>query len=90
MSTHSGGLPSKLLSKIKSSNKINNFYRGRNKLYTILTKESDYYRSSIERDLDCLRSLGLEPTNTHTEIFLTSHETAWARETMKAKGLDLT
>ena len=90
MSTHSGGLPSKLLSKIKSSNKINNFYRGRNKLYTILTKESDYYRSSIERDLDCLRSLGLEPTNTHTEIFLTSHETTWARETMKAKGLDLT
>ena len=90
MSTHSGGLPSKLLSKIKSSNKINNFYRGRNKLYTILTKESDYYRSSIERDLDCLRSLSLEPINTHTEIFLTSHETTWARETMKAKGLDLT
>jgi heptosyltransferase-2 len=90
MSTHSGGLPSKLLSKIKSSNKINNFYRGRNKLYTILTKESDYYRSSIERDLDCLRSLGLEPANTHTEIFLTSHETTWARETMEAKGLDLT
>jgi ADP-heptose:LPS heptosyltransferase len=90
MSTHSGGLPSKLLSKIKSSNKINNLYRGRNKLYTILTKESDYYRSSIERDLDCFRSLGLEPKNTHTEIFLTSHETTWARKAMEARGIDFT
>ena len=90
MSTHSGGLASKLISKIKSPNKINNFYRGRNKLYTVLTKESDYYRSSIERDLDCLRSLGLEPENTHTEIFLTSHETTWARQAMEARGIDFT
>ena len=90
MSTHSGGLASKLISKIKSPNKINNFYRGRNKLYTVLTKESDYYRSSIERDLDCLRSLGLEPENTHTEIFLTSRETTWARKAMEARGIDFT
>jgi heptosyltransferase-2 len=90
MSTHSGGLASKLVSKIKSPNKINNFYRGRNKLYTVLTKESDYYRSSIERDLDCLRSLGLEPENTHTEIFLTSHEITWARKAMEARGIDFT
>ena len=90
MSTHSGGLASKLISKIKSPNKINNFYRGRNKLYTVLTKESNYYRSSIERDLDCLRSLGLEPKNTHTEIFLTSHETTWARKAMEARGIDFT
>ena len=90
MSTHSGGLASKLISKIKSPNKINNFYRGRNKLHTVLTKESDYYRSSIERDLDCLRSLGLEPGNIHTEIFLTSHETTWARKAMEARGIDFT
>jgi ADP-heptose:LPS heptosyltransferase len=90
MSTHSGGLSSKILSKIKSPNKINNFYRGCNKFYTVLTKESDYYRSSIERDLDCLRSLGLEAKNTHTEIFLTSHEITWARNTMEARGIDFT
>ncbi|MBT3515618.1 MAG: hypothetical protein HOB32_10385 [Nitrospina sp.] len=90
ISTHSGGLPSRLLSKIKTSNKINNFYRGRNKHYTVLTNESDYYRSSIERDLDCLRSLGLEPVNTHTEIFIDKNEISWAREVMKDKGLDPT
>ena len=89
MSTHSGGISSKILSKIKSANKINSFYRGRNKLYSILTDESDYYRSSIERDLDCLRSLGLETQDTHTEIFLSHDETDWAREALAAKGLDL-
>ena len=89
MSTHSGGISSKILSKVKSANKINSFYRGRNKLYNILTNESDYYRSSIERDLDCLRSLGFETQDTHTEIFLSRDETDWAREALTTKGLDL-
>ena len=89
VSTHSGGLASKILSKVKSTHKINSFYRGRNKFYDILTKESDYYRSSIERDLDCLRSIGLKPTNTDTEIFLSAKETEWARKTLIANGLDL-
>ena len=88
MSTHSGGLSSTLLSRTKTKNKINNYYRGRNKLYTILTEESDYYRSSIERDLDCMRSLGLEPIDTKTEIFLTSEETKWAQRELRDKGLD--
>ncbi len=88
ISTHSGRLPSALLSKIKAKNRINNFYRGRNKLYSILTKESDYYRSSIERDLDCIRSLGKEPVDTKTEIFLTPEEIDWAREELRSKGVD--
>jgi ADP-heptose:LPS heptosyltransferase len=88
MSTHSGGLSSTLLSRTKTKNRINNYYRGRNKLYTILTKESDYYRSSVERDLDCMRSLGLEPIDTKTEIFLTSEETKWAQRELRDKGLD--
>ena len=87
MSTHSGGLASNLLSKIKTKYCINNYYRGRNKLYNLFTKESDYYRSSIERDLDCLRSLGLEPTSTKTEIFLTDSERDWARIELKSQGL---
>jgi ADP-heptose:LPS heptosyltransferase len=88
MSTHSGGLSSTLLAKIKTNNRINNHYRGRNKLYSILTEESDYYRSSIERDLDCMRSLGLEPMDTKTEIFLTPEEIKWARRELRDNGLD--
>jgi len=88
MSTHSGGLSSNLLSRIPTKYRINNYYRGRNKSYNLITQESDYYRSSIERDLDCMRSLGLKPNNLKTEIFLNDEELRWAREEFKAKGLD--
>ena len=87
INTHSGALSSSLLSRIITKHRINNYYRGRNKSYSLITPESEYYRSSIERDLDCLRSLGLEPTSTKTEIFLTDNERDWAKEELKAKGL---
>ena len=88
MNTHSGGLSSNLLSKITSKYRINNYYRGRNKSYNLITQESDFYRSSIERDIDCMRSLGLEPSNIKTELFLSDEELRWAKEEFKAKGLD--
>jgi len=88
ISTHSGRLPSELLSKIKTKDRINNHYRGRNKRYSILTSESDYFRSAIERDLDCMRSFGLEPIDIKTEIFLTSGETEWARRELQNNGFD--
>ncbi len=88
MSTHSGGFASNLLPKIKTKYCINNYYRGRNKLYNLFTKESDYYRSSIERDLDCLRSLGLEPTNIKTQLFPRDNETLAAKNDLIAKGVN--
>jgi ADP-heptose:LPS heptosyltransferase len=90
ISTHSGRLSSMLLSKIKTRNRINNHYRGRNKHFTAITNESNYYRSAIERDLDCMRSLGLEPIDSKTKIFLTPEETRWARDKLQKKGFDLT
>ena len=88
MNTHSGGLSSNLLSRITSKYRINNYYRGRNKSYNLITQESDFYRSSIERDIDCMRSLGLEPSNIKTELFLSDEELRWAKEEFKAKGLN--
>jgi len=88
MNTHGGSLSSKLLSNITAKYRINNYYRGKNKFYNLFTPESDYYRSSIERDLDCLRSLGLEPINTKTEVFLTEDEINRARDELKAMALD--
>jgi heptosyltransferase-2 len=35
-----------------------------------------------------MRSLGLEPIDTKTEIFLTSEETKWAQRELRDKGLD--
>jgi ADP-heptose:LPS heptosyltransferase len=89
ISTHSGRLPSDILSKIKTKHRINNHYRGRNKFYDILTDESSHFRSAIERDLDCMRSLGLEPNDTKTEIFLTPEETEWAKNKLRGMGFDL-
>ena len=87
INTHSSGSSSNLLSKIKTKHRINNYYRGRNKSYNLITQESDYYRSAIERDLDCLRSLGLEPTNTKTKLFLSTNERNWANGKLKSNGL---
>tara|TARA_B110000438_G_scaffold281687_1_gene308065 strand:+ start:150 stop:1955 length:1806 start_codon:yes stop_codon:yes gene_type:complete len=88
ISTHSGSVASNLLSKIKTKYRVNNFYQGRNKSYNLITQESDYYRSAIERDLDCLRSLGLESFDIKTKLFLTDSEILAAKHTLIAKGLN--
>ena len=74
--------------KIKTKYRINNYYRGRNKSYNLITQESDYYRSSIERDLDCLRSLGIDPTDKKTQLFLSNDEIFSAKNDLIAKGIN--
>ena len=86
--THSGKTASNLLLKIKTKYRINNYYRGRNKSYNLITPESDYYRSSIERDLDCLRSLGLESFDKKTQLFLSDSEVLSAKNNLITKGIN--
>ena len=88
ISTHSGKTASNLLLKINTEYRINNYYRGRNKSYNLITPESDYYRSSIERDLDCLRSLGLESFDRKTQLFLNDSEVLAAKNNLIAKGVN--
>ena len=88
ISTHSGGIASNLLLKIKTKHRINNYYRGRNKSYNLITPESDYYRSSIERDLDCLRSLGLESFDIKTQLFPSDSEMLSGKNDLIAKGIN--
>lgn len=89
MNLHAGGFSSRLIGKIKARCRINNYYVGRDKESDILVPASDYYRSSIERDLDCLRSLGKETVPVKPEIFLTSGEIEWARDYLIDRGFDL-
>ena len=89
ISTHSGGLATEILGQVHSRHRINNPYIGKNKNYDILVEESDYYRSSIERDLDCIRSIGSAVENPRTELFLNEEEICWAREYLKENGFDL-
>lgn len=89
MNLHAGGFSSRLIGKIKTACHINNYYVGRDKESDILVPTSDYYRSAIERDLDCLRGLGFEPSPVKPEIFLTTAEIQWARDHLISHGFDL-
>lgn len=89
MNLHAGGFSSRLTGKIKARCRINNNYVGRDKYSDILVPTSDYYRSSVQRDLDCLRSLGVEPAPCKPEIFLTDEEVRWARSALSSRGFDL-
>jgi hypothetical protein len=37
-------------------------------------------KTSIERDLDCLRVLGLVPVDKEPELFITEEENKWAKK----------
>jgi ADP-heptose:LPS heptosyltransferase len=89
MNLHAGGFSSRLIGKIKARCRINNNYVGRDKYSDILVPTSDYYRSSVQRDLDCLRSLGEEPAASKPEIFLADEEIRWARSALAIRGFDL-
>lgn len=89
MNLHAGGFSSHLIGKIKGRCRINNNYVGRDKYSDILVPTSDYYRSSIQRDLDCLRSLGVEPSPFKPEIFLTDDEIRWAKKALAERGFHL-
>ncbi|QPJ65199.1 MAG: hypothetical protein G3M78_07275 [Candidatus Nitrohelix vancouverensis] len=88
VNTHGGRVSSDILNGLDVEHKINNHYIGRNKYYTALTPISDHYRSSTQRDLDCLRVMGVEPTRIKPEIHLSDEEIAWARNELQAMGLD--
>ena len=78
---------SKVLKKIHARWKINRSYFFRDKNTDVLVGLTNTFRSLIERDLDILRSIGLKPTDTHTEIFLTEKEIGWAKSFFSSNRL---
>ncbi|KPJ53001.1 hypothetical protein AMJ39_06235 [candidate division TA06 bacterium DG_24] len=44
-------------------------------------------RAAVERDLDCIRSLGLESDGSNIELFLTTEDRAVARRFLEERGL---
>jgi ADP-heptose:LPS heptosyltransferase len=78
---------SKVLKKISARWKINRSYFFRDKNTDVLVGFTNTFRSAIERDLDILRSIGLKPTDKHTELFLTAQEINWAKQYFLSNGL---
>lgn len=86
---HARNFSSKLTKNIKSRWKINKSYFLREKFSDILVgSDHEIDRSSIERDLDCIRVMGFEPISKQPEIFVTDVESKWAVEYLLKQKLD--
>jgi len=90
LNLHARNLSSRLARKIKARWRINRSYFIREK-YSDVTVGSDHARdkSTRERDLDCLRAIGLDPVEKLTELFITEDEVACARRHLNELGVDL-
>jgi len=76
---HARNFSSKIVKKIKVRWKINRSYSIREKYSDVLIgSDHNLDKSSIERDLDCLRAIGIKPQDKNPEIFLTEEEIKWA------------
>jgi ADP-heptose:LPS heptosyltransferase len=86
---HARSFSTKIAKKIKARWKINRSYFLREKYSDVLIG-SDHAldRTSIERDLDCLRAISLNPTDKKPEIFITNDEIKWAEGFMAQKKID--
>jgi ADP-heptose:LPS heptosyltransferase len=86
---HSRNLSSRLTKNIKSRWKVSGSYFIRDK-YTEVLVGSDHAldKTSIERDLDCLRSIGLTPIASEPELFTTDEEVQWAKEKLEELKVD--
>ena len=80
---HARNFSSKIVKKIKARWKINRSYSIREKYSDILIgSDHELDKSSIERDLDCLRAIGIKPRDKNPEIFITNQEVKWAEDFM--------
>ena len=77
---------SRLLKKIPAKLKINRSYFFRDKNTDILVGFTNTFRSVIERELDILRTIGLEPVDKHTEVFLDHNEIEWAQNFLRSNS----
>ena len=86
---HAKNFSSRLVKDIKARWKISRGYFLREKFTDVLIgSDHKLDRSSIERDLDCIRAIGLNPVVRQPELFITDDESTWANEYLAEQGLD--
>jgi len=89
LNLHAKNLSSRLAQKIKARWCISRSYFIREKFTDImLGSDHELDRASIEKDLDCIRAIGLNPIDKSTELFLTEDETSWAKKYLTKLGVD--
>ena len=89
LNLHAKNLSSRLAQKIKARWCISRSYFIREKFTDImLGSDHELDRASIEKDLDCIRAIGLNPIDKSTELFLAEGETSWAKKYLTKLGVD--
>jgi ADP-heptose:LPS heptosyltransferase len=89
LNLHAKNFSSRLAKKIKARWCISRSYFMREKFTDImLGSDHELDRASIEKDLDCIRAIGLSPIDKSTEIFLKKDETVWAKKYLTELGVD--
>ena len=89
LNLHARNMSSRLAQKIKARWCISRSYFIREKFTDImLGSDHELDRASIEKDLDCIRAIGLNPIDKSTELFLTEDETSWAKKYLTKLGVD--
>ena len=86
---HARNLSSKLAKNIKARWRIGRSYFLREK-FTDVMIGSDHAldKTSIEKDLDCLRAIGLDPVEREPELFITEKEEQWAIQKLEELKVD--
>jgi len=86
---HARNLSTKLAKNIKARWRIGRSYFLREKFSDVLIgSDHEPDKSSIERDLDCIRAIGLDPVEKQPELFVTDEESKWANEYLAEQNLD--
>ena len=86
---HARNLSSRLAKNIKARWRINGSYFIREKFTdALIGSDHELDKSSIEKDLDCIRAIGLEPFEKQPELFVTDEEFKWANGYLTENGLD--
>lgn len=85
----SKNISSLILKKVHGRWKINRSYYYRDKRTDVIVGCETLNRSGIERDLDCLRSIGLEPKDKYTEVFIKNNNLDKAEKFFTNNSLDL-
>jgi ADP-heptose:LPS heptosyltransferase len=86
---HARNFSSRLAKNIKARWRINGSYFIREKFTDVLIgSDHELDKSSIEKDLDCIRAIGLEPFKKQPELFVTDKEKEWAKEKLRELKVD--
>ena len=86
---HARNLSSRLAKNIKARWRISgsSFIR-ENFTDVFIGSDHELDKSSIEKDLDCIRAIGLEPLKTQPELFVTEKEKQWAKKKLGELKID--